>query len=59
MENTSKMTFSEKKEISYKNNIGIIRNLEIKFHYENYYNYNNITVIYMFQSIFGFFPPII
>ncbi len=46
MENTSNMTFHEKKHISCTNNIGILRNLEIKFHDENYYNYNNITVIY-------------
>jgi len=39
------MTFIEKKDISCKNNIGIISNLEIKFLDENYYNYNNITVI--------------
>ena len=45
------MTFIEKKEISCKNNIGIIRNLEIKFHYENYYSYNNITVIYIYIYI--------
>jgi len=47
MENTSNMTFHEKKHISCTNNIGILRNLEIKFHDENYYNYNNITVIYI------------
>jgi hypothetical protein len=46
--NTSKMTFSEKK-IMCKNNVGIISNLKIKFDYENYYNYNNITVIYILQ----------
>ena len=49
------MKFSEKKDISYKNNIGIIRNLEIKFHEENYYNYNNTTVIYiMYERSFSF-----
>ncbi len=36
-----------KKNISCKNNIGIIRNLEIKFQDKNYYNYNNITFIYI------------
>jgi hypothetical protein len=41
------MKFIEKKDISSKNNIGIIRNLEIKFYAENCYNYNNITVIYI------------
>ena len=41
------MTFIEKKDISCKNNIGIIRNLEIKFHDENCYNYNNFTFIYI------------
>ncbi len=47
MENTSNMTFREKKKhIAFTNNIGILRNLEIKFHDENYCNYNNITVIY-------------
>ena len=30
-----------------KNVIGIIRNLEIKFRDENYYNYINITFIYI------------
>ena len=44
------MAFIEKKEISSKNNIGIIRNLEIKFHDENCYNYNNITFICILQS---------
>ena len=44
------MTFREKKHIACTNNIGILRNLEIKFHDEkNYYNYNNITVIYKLQ----------
>ncbi len=41
------MTLREKKGISCKNYVGITRNLEIKFQYENYYNYNNITVIYI------------
>ena len=36
IEKASKMTFIEKKDISCKNNIGIRRNLEIKFHDENY-----------------------
>jgi hypothetical protein len=49
IENSSKITFSEKKDISCKNNIGIIRNLEIQFHDENCYNYKNITVIYISQ----------
>ncbi len=44
------MRFIEKKDISRKNDIGIIRNLEVKFHDENFYNYNNITVIYKLQS---------
>ncbi len=44
------MTFGEKKDISCKNNIDIIRNLEIKFQDENYYNYNNITFIYIYYS---------
>ncbi len=35
----------KKKDNSCKNNIGIIRNLEIKFYDENCYNYNNITFI--------------
>ncbi len=39
------MTFPEKKNILCKNDIGIIKNLEIKFEDENYYNYNNTTVI--------------
>jgi hypothetical protein len=39
------MPFIEKIDISCKNNIGITRNLEIKFHDENCYNYNNITFI--------------
>jgi hypothetical protein len=38
-----------KKKILCKNNIGIISKLKIKFDYENYYNYNNITVIYKLQ----------
>jgi len=46
--NTSKMSFREKKNLC-KNNIGIISKLKIKFDYENYYNYNNITVIYILQ----------
>jgi len=33
-----------------KNDIVIIRNLEIKFHVENCYNYNNITFICILQS---------
>ncbi len=38
------MTFAEKnKTFSGKNNIAIIKNLEIKFHDENCHNYNNIT----------------
>ncbi len=41
------MTLIEKKDTSCKNNIGIIRNLEINFHDENSYNYNNIIVIYL------------
>jgi hypothetical protein len=44
------MTLSEKKDISCKNNIGIIRNLEIRFQDENFYNYNNITFIGILQS---------
>jgi len=44
------MTFIEKKDISCKNNIGITRNLEIKFHDENCYNYNNITFICILQA---------
>ncbi len=32
------MTFIEKKDISYKNNIGNIKNLEIEFQDESYYN---------------------
>ena len=43
------MKFIEKK-ISCKNNIGIIRNLENKFHDENCFNYNNITFISIIQS---------
>jgi hypothetical protein len=39
-----------KKDISCKNNIVFIRNLEIKFHDENCYNYNNITFICILQS---------
>jgi len=46
----TKMTFIEKKNISCKNNIGIRRNLEIKFHDENCYNYNNITFRCILQS---------
>jgi len=49
-ENTTKMTFIEKKTFRLKNNIGIIRNLEIKFHDENCYNYNNISFICILQS---------
>ena len=49
IENASKMTFLEKKDILYKNNIVIIRNLEIKFHDENCYNYN-IAFICILQS---------
>jgi hypothetical protein len=48
IENTSKMTFIEKKDISCKNNIGIIRNLEIKFHDDNCYNYKNSYVYYSY-----------
>ncbi len=44
------MTFREKKDISCKNNIGILRNLEIKFQDENYYTYNNNTFIYILQT---------
>ncbi len=44
------MTFIEKKDILCKNNIGIMRNLEIKVHDENCYNYNNITFICIKQS---------
>ena len=40
IENTSKMTFRVKIILV------LLRNLVIKFHDENYYNYNNITVIY-------------
>jgi len=47
IEKTSKMTFPEKKDILCKNNIVIIRNFEIKFYDKNYYNYNNVTVIYI------------
>jgi len=50
IENTSKMTFNEKKGNLCKNNSVIIRDLEIKFHDENFYNYNNITFICILQS---------
>ena len=44
------MTFTEKnKTFSGKNNIAIIKNLEIKFHDENCHNYNNITFICILQ----------
>ena len=48
------MTFIEKTDISCKNNIGIIRYLEIKFHDENCYNYNNITFKCILQLYISF-----
>ena len=47
------MTLREKG-ISCKNNIDIIRNLEIKFHDENCYNYNNITFKCILQLYISF-----
>jgi hypothetical protein len=50
IENTSRMSFIEKKDISCENVVGIIRSLEIKFHDEDCYNYNNITFICLLQT---------
>jgi hypothetical protein len=44
------MTFFEIKNILCKNVIDIIRNLEIKFHNDNCYNHDNITIICILQS---------